>query len=413
MLDTDFIRSLYDHYQGEYADWALFENAGGSAIPRPVLNGFTDFLAHYKVQPYAPYGPSIRAGEAMDRGYAVIAELLGAGVDEITIGPSTTANTYVLAQALRPTLRAGDEIIVTNQDHEANIGAWRRLEADGAVVLEWGIDPVSGELALDDLARLLSPRTRVVCFTLCSNIVGSFNDVAAITGLVRDAGALSVGDGVSFAPHRLPDPHACGLDVFCFSTYKTFAPHAGVLWCHPDSQDVFAPQGHGFNASAPHYRMNPAGPQHAEIAALGYLAEYFAALHDHHVGGEASLRGQALAMYERFAAHENALAERLLGYLRGRDDVRIVGRPSADGGRAATISFTLAGRTSRSVVEFLATRRIGASSGHFYALRCIEALGIDAADGVVRISMVHYNTMAEVDRLVEALDALSPGPAGG
>ncbi len=407
MLDVDFVRSQYETFSGEYADWALFENAGGSAIPRPVLDPFRDFLAHYKVQPYAPYAPSLRAGEAMDRGYRVIAELIGAADDEVTIGPSTTLNTYVLAQAIRPSLRAGDEIVVTNQDHEANIGCWRRLEADGAVVLEWRVDPRTGELDVADLGRLLSPRTRLVCFTLCSNIVGSFHDLATITTLIRDNGALSVGDAVSFAPHRLIDVRATGLDFVCFSTYKTFAPHAGVMWGRRECLESLAPQGHFFNRDLPRYRMNPTGPMHAEIAALGGLAEYFDVLHDHHVGGDAPLRDKARAMYDLFADHESRLAERLLDYLRGRADVRVIGRTSAaDGARAATISFTAANRASRDVASALAEHRIGCSSGHFYAMRCIDALGIDPADGVVRVSMVHYNTMAEVERLIDALDRI-------
>ncbi len=407
MLDVDFVRSQYDTFSGDYADWALFENAGGSAIPRQVLDPFRDFLAHYKVQPYAPYAPAQHAGEAMDAGYRVIAGLLGADEDEITIGPSTTLNTYVLAQAVRPLLRAGDEIIVTNQDHEANIGCWRRLEADGAVLLEWGIDPRTGELDVADLARLISPRTRLVCFTLCSNIVGSIHDVRTITALVRDAGALSVGDGVSFAPHRLLDVRDSGLDFYCFSTYKTFAPHAGVMWGRAESLAALPHQGHFFNRDLPHYRMNPTGPMHAEIGALGGLAAYFETLHAHHGGGQGTLREKANAMFELFSEHETQLAETLLAYLRSRDDVRIVGRDSAvDGARAATIAFTVDGHASRDVAAALAAHRIGCSSGHFYAFRCVEALGIDPADGVVRVSMVHYNTMAEVERLIDALERL-------
>jgi cysteine desulfurase family protein (TIGR01976 family) len=406
MLDVEFVRSLYPVlHRGEDADWALFENAGGSVIPEPVLAPFREFLEQYKVQPYAPYKASQRAGIAMDRGYEVIGELLGAGADEITIGPSTTLNMYVLAQAIRSSLRNGDEIIVTNQDHEANIGCWRRLESAGAVVLEWRVDPESGELEIADLRRLLSGRTRLVCFTLCSNIVGSFHDIETITTLVRDAGALSVGDGVSYAPHKLLDVRASGLDFFCFSSYKTFAPHTGVMWGRRESLEQLEPQGHYFNKDLPRYRMNPTGPLHAEIGALAGLGDYFGALYDHHFSDAGTLRDKAHAVYDLIAEHEQRLATQLLDYLRGRDDVRIIGRrDTRDTARASTIAFTSSTQSSKHIATRLAEFRIGCSSGHFYARRCVEALGIDPADGVVRISMVHYNTTSEVERLIAALD---------
>ena len=406
MLDVEFVRSLYPVlHRGEDADWALFENAGGSVIPEPVLAPFREFLEQYKVQPYAPYKASQRAGIAMDRGYEVIGELLGAGADEITIGPSTTLNMYVLAQGIRSSLRNGDEIIVTNQDHEANIGCWRRLESAGAVVLEWRVDPESGELEIADLRRLLSARTRLVCFTLCSNIVGSFHDIETITTLVRDAGALSVGDGVSYAPHRLLDVRASGLDFFCFSSYKTFAPHTGVMWGRRESLEQLEPQGHYFNQDLPRYRMNPTGPLHAEIGALAGLGDYFGALYEHHFSAAGTLRDKAHAVYDLIAEHEQRLATQVLDYLRGRDDVRIIGRrDTRDAARASTIAFTSSTQSSKHIATRLAEFRIGCSSGHFYARRCVEALGIDPADGVVRISMVHYNTTSEVERLIAALD---------
>lgn len=409
MLDVDFVRSLYPAFtEGEYREWAFFENAGGSCIPRPVLEPFSRFLSEYKVQPYAPYAMSLRAGEAMDAGYGVIAELLNADPDELTIGPSTTLNTYVLAQAMIPVLAVGDEIVVTNQDHEANIGCWRRLARHGVVVKQWSIDPRTGQLDVDELEPLLSARTRLVCFTLCSNVVGTFNDVGRITAMVRDAGAMSIGDGVSYAPHRMMDVRESGLDFYLFSTYKTFAPHTGVMWGRAESLRRLEPQGHEFNRELPRYRFNPTGPLHAEIAALSGLAPYLEQIHDHHVGGDTGFREKARTVFDLFAAHEQVLADRLLRYLETRDDLRVIGHPRArDDVRAATIAFTSSRRSSREIVTALADARIGCSHGHFYAKRCIEALGIDAADGVVRVSLVHYNTQHEVDRLIEALDRIA------
>lgn len=200
---------------------AFFENAGGSYVPRQVIDRLSHFFQFTKVQPYGPFPSSIAAGEAMDDGYRCIAELLNADEDELTLGPSTTLNFYVLAQAIRPTLKAGDEIIVTNQDHEANIGCWERLREFDVVIKKWRIDPETGELNLEDLKTLITDRTRLVCFSLCSNIVGTMNDVNAIANVAHDAGALAIGDGVSFAPHRLVDVNQLGIDLYLLVHYNT------------------------------------------------------------------------------------------------------------------------------------------------------------------------------------------------
>lgn len=409
-IDSDFVRRQYRAFNtGESADWAFFENAGGSYIPDQVLNQFIDFLSHFKVQPYAPYALSQRAGDAMDAGYSAIADLLAVDEDELTIGPSTTLNTYVLANALRDSIKPGDEIIVTNQDHEANIGAWRRLERNGALIREWRIDPESGRLNADDLENLLSDRTRLVCFTLCSNIVADLHDVRALTQRIRPTGALVVGDGVSFAPHQVLDVKNSGLDVFLYSTYKTFAPHTGVMWINPERIAEFEPQGHFFNADLPHYRMNPTGPLHAEIGALGGLRNYYEDIHCHHFSAQAdlSLHQCAREVCSLFAAHEAVLGNHLLSYLNQRPDVRIIGQKHIEGNnRAATIAFVSDGCVSSEIASRLAEYQVGCSSGHFYARRCIEALGIDPDDGVVRISMVHYNTMEEVDRVIKGLEVI-------
>ncbi len=410
-LAIDFVRRQFPVFQApETARWAFFENAGGSYVPRQVIDRLTHFFQYTKVQPYGPFPSSAAAGEAMEAGYRAVADLLHAEVDDLTLGPSTTLNGYVLAQALRPLLKPGDEIVVTNQDHEANIGCWRRLEEFGVVIREWSIDPLSGELAIADLEALVNDRTRLVCFTLCSNIVGTMNDVAAVCDLARRVGALTVGDGVSFAPHRLLDVRRSALDVYLFSTYKTFGTHIGVMWIRPEVMARLRPQGHYFNDDKPHYRMNPSGPLHAEIAALAGIREYLGTLYDHHFGDVAAdAHGQARQVFELFALHETRLANRLLDALRSMPEIRIIGRPVAETGRrAATISFVRQGMPSEAVTRRLAQDRIAARHGHFYALRCLEALGIEDPEnsGVVRISLVHYNTEDEVSRLVDSLSAL-------
>lgn len=409
-LDLDFIRAQYPVFSNPAtARWAMFENAGGSYVPAQVTDRLHDFFQFTKVQPYGPFEASAAAGKAMDEGYQALAGLLNCQVDDLTMGPSTSMNTYVLAQAVRPFLQPGDEIIVTNQDHEANIGCWRRLEAFGAVIREWRIDPRTGELALADLEALLGERTRLVCFTLCSNIVGTMNDFQTISKMAHDAGALAVGDGVSYAPHQVLDVNTSGLDIYLFSTYKTFGPHLGIMWINPSAHARLEPQGHYFNREIPHYNFNPAGPLHAEIAATAGIMAYIDAVYDHHFNEkepEAHIR--ARRVFGLFHTHETVQANRILDAIKGIKGSRIIGRDQAEEGiRAATISFSIEGMRSQEAAEKLVAQEVAARNGDFYAVRCLEGLGFeDVEDGIIRLSLVHYNSVQDVDRLVAALGAL-------
>lgn len=409
-LDVDFARAQYPVFaEAELADWAFFENAGGSYVPRQVSERLDRFYRYCKVQPYGPFEPSIVAGEAMDESYRCVADLLRAKDEELTLGPSTTLNCYVLAQAIRPMLRPGDEVVITNQDHEANIGCWERLGETGAVIRQWSINAATGELSLTDLESLVTDRTRLICFSLCSNIVGSFQDVAAIAGIARGVGAITVADGVSYAPHRIVDVNELGVDVYVFSTYKTFGTHVGVMWIRETLFDRLVCQGHYFNHDSPRYRMNPTGPQHAQIAALAGLGHYLDALYEHHFDdATADPWLRAHRVFALIADHETALANQLLDVLRTIEGVRIIGHTTATPAlRAPTISFVTSKMPVGELARQLARDRIAVRSGDFYARRCIEALGLERPmEGVLRVSMVHYNTPEEVRRLTERLVAL-------
>ena len=406
-LDVDFVRSQFPAFESlDCRDLIFFENAGGSYVPRTVAERISRFFVEHKVQPYGASIPSRIAGEEMEESYRVIAELINAEPDELTIGPSTTLNFYVLAQSIRELLSMGDEIVVTNQDHEANIGAWRRLSESGVVVREWGIRKDTGELDLEDLKELITDRTRLICCTLCSNIVGTHNDITSVVKLADQVGAMVVADGVSYAPHVIPDVQRLGVDFYSFSTYKTFGTHQGVLWGSRTALQTVKDQGHFFNASDSRYRLNPTGPQHAEIAALAGITEYFDLLYKHHFGSSSeNLHSRTRKTFALIAEHETNLANKLLVYLKERQDVRLIGRDHADPGvRASTIAFHINGIPSATIEKRLAEMGIAVGSGNFYAPRCLEALGIDPGDGVVRVSMVHYNTVGEVEKLQEALD---------
>jgi cysteine desulfurase family protein (TIGR01976 family) len=408
VLDVDFVRSRFPAFRDpEARRWAFLENAGGSYVCQPVLDQLQSFMVERKVQPYGPFALSQQAGEAMDAGYRAIASWLATDPDQLTLGPSTSANTYVLAQALRPMLQPGDEIVVTNQDHEANIGAWRRLAEFGVAVREWRAD-ASGELQVADLEDLVGPRTRIVCFSLCSNIVGTVAPLAQIVAVAKRHGALVVGDAVSFAPHLPLDLEASGLDFYLFSTYKVFATHLGVLWGRREALARTTNQSHYFNADRPRIRLNPAGPQHAEIAALAGLGSYFDEVAAHHLGARAGSReANFQAVWALIRDHETRLTERLLAGLERMPQLRVLGR-GLDGvaDRVSVVSVVPTGVSAAVLARGLGEQLVAVRNGHFYAVRLLEALGVDLVDGVLRISLVHYNTAEDVDRLLAGLEAL-------
>jgi cysteine desulfurase family protein (TIGR01976 family) len=401
-IDLGYVRARFPAFaEASLRGQAFFENAGGSYACAPVIDRLTDYYRRLKVQPYYAYPASSEAGAWMDASHERLAEYLGVGADEIHFGPSTTQNTYVLGQALRPLLRSGDEIVVTNQEHEANAGVWRKLAAHGVTVKEWTVDRATGALDPAQLDRLLTDRTRVLAVTHCSNIVAHINPVAELAAKARAAGAITIVDGVAWAPHGLPDVGALGADVYLFSLYKTYGPHQGLMVVRKPLLERLANEGHYFNAAYPRKRLVPAGPDHAQVAAAQGVAEYFDALDAHHGGGAAAQRPRRVRELLRSA--ELALLPRLLDYLAQRKDVRLLGSADADR-RAATVSFVPKNVEPAQLVPRLAAHGIMAAAGSFYAVRLLEALGVDPARGAVRLSFVHYNSPAEIDQLLAALD---------
>ncbi len=406
-LDLHFVRSQFPAFREPTLEgFAHFENAGGSYACGQVIEHLDRYYRETKVQPYYAFAPSRRAGELMDAARQRMAAWLGVDGDELHFGPSTSQNSYVIAQALREYLQAGDEIIVTNQDHEANVGVWRRLEAAGVVIREWPVDGDSGALDPGRLDGLLGERTRAVAFTHCSNVVGSMHPVADIAERIHAAGAIAIVDGVSYCPHGLPDLGTLGADIYFFSLYKVYGPHLGAMYLSRSLNEALPNQGHFFNAGKPTARFTPAGPDHAQVAAVNGVMDYLELVHDHHFDEpEAPPRHKARRVHDLFQARERHLLPALLEFLAGRDDVRLIGRADpAD--RAPTVSFTVAGQDAGALAARLGERKLGVGCGNFYAWRLVEALGIAPEEGVLRASFVHYTSEDEVRRLVEALQQL-------
>lgn len=407
-FDIDFVRSRFPAFQEpSLSGWAHFENAGGSYPCLPVVDRLTEFYRRTKVQPHAPFPASREAGARMDESPGRLAEWLGVEADEVHLGPSTSQNAYVLAQAFRAGWREGDAIVVTNQDHEANSGVWRRLADTGIEVREWRMEE-TGRLDPAGLDALLDNRVRLVAFPHCSNIVAEINPVAEICARVRAAGTVSVVDGVSFAPHGLPDVRALGADVYLFSTYKTYGPHLGAMVVRRELAEGLANQGHFFNAHVLSKRLVPAGPDHAQVAAAAGVADYLEALDARHFPqAEPDPAARRARVADLIRERETALLAPMLAHLASLPGIRLLG-PSDPARRAPTVALVL-GRAGEEAAEALAGHRIMAGGGHFYAWRLLEALGIDPERGVLRLSFVHYTSHEEIAQALGALEGLCAG----
>lgn len=405
-LDVDFVRSQFPAFSEPTLEgFAHFENAGGSYACRQTIEWLERYYRQTKVQPYYDFAPSTNAGEQMDAAKERMAAWLNVGRDEVHFGPSSSQNTYVLAQALRRYLSPGDEVIVTNQDHEANSGALNRLQDDGFVVREWKVDPETADLNPKDLEALLNSRTRVVAFTHCSNVVGSINPVRELTDRIHRAGAWAFVDGVAFSPHGLPNVAALGADLYYFSMYKVYGPHLGAMVLRRDLNAALPNQGHFFNASKPGNRFTPAGPDHGQIASVNGVLDYMDAVAERHGFGGQPVQTRAAVVRTLFRDHETALLQPLLDFLSNHPRVRLIGRVRA-AERAPTVAFSASGQRSADIASRLGKMKFGVGVGHFYAYRLLKALGVDTDDGALRVSFVHYTSKEEVERLIKALDTL-------
>lgn len=397
-LDLDWVRSRFAALR---TDWALLDNAGGSAPLSAVADRISAYLRRWPVQLGASYAPSAEAGERQAEARRALAGLFATAggaapaPGRVAIGASTTSLISRLARSLAPQLAPGDEIIVTDVDHEANIGPWLRLQTLGVRIRWWRIRPDSMRLELDDLDALLSDKTRLVCFTHASNLLGEALELGPIVARVRAAGARTCVDGVAYAPHRALDFENWGVDWYAFSLYKVFGPHCALLCSSQGGAELLSNLNHEWMEPAEPAGLLEPGAWPYELAwGAAAVPEYFAALGAQHGG----------AAFETLRAHEQALTRQLLAWLTTRPGVRIIGAASVGAGRLPTISFVAAGRTPADIVAYADRAGVGIRHGHFYAPRLVEALGLARDTGVVRVSLAHYNTTAEIDRLISALE---------
>jgi cysteine desulfurase family protein (TIGR01976 family) len=335
---------------------------------------------------------------------------MNASATEIVLGPSTSLLLRVLSLCLGRLWSPGDEVIVTNCDHEANITPWIDLKRQGIVVKIWAIRPDTLELNIADLVSLITPRTRLVALTHASNILGTINPIRQVAEIVHAHGALICVDGVGYAPHRLVDVPALDADFYVFSFYKVYGPHHAVLFGKQEQLLAIPGINHYFiqETDIP-YKFQPGSVNYELTYSLLGLTDYLGELAQKHYGEAVAptLREQFVQSFDLISAYEAGLSDRLLSYLNSKPNVRIIGLPQSDRTcRVPTISFVVDGVDSATIPPHLDAQNIGIRYGDFYAKRLIESLGLAAQHGVVRVSFVHYNTLEECDRLITHLEQI-------
>ena len=408
-LDIDYVRSQFPAFKDPLSkDWSFFENAGGSYVPKNVIDKLTEFMTSTKVQPYAEYPMSKIAGENMDKATHLFAKMINAKSNEILIGGSTSINLYVLSNALKHIINPGDEVIVTNQDHEANISPWRRLKDYGANIVEWKLNSDDHELKISDLDKLINSKTKILAVTHCSNIVGSVNNLKEISDLAHKNNIIVIGDGVSYAPHGFPDVKKLDVDFYTFSLYKTYGPHLALLYGREELLKKLPNQNHEFLKGQYPYTINPGGPNHEELVSLIGIYEYFENLYNHHFeNNNLNTLEKIDKINNLISLHEENIANPILKYLYERKDLNLIGKNKIENkDRAPTISFYSNKKKSKEISNTLHKYKIATRNDNFYAWRCLKHLGIDTDDGVVRLSMTHYNNYNDTENVLKALEKI-------
>ncbi len=393
-----------------------FDGPGGTQVPQRVLDAMTGYLVHSNANHGGPFRTSRESDALLVRAHEAVADFLNApSKDEIVFGPNMTSLTFTLSRAIGKTLAAGDEILITHLDHDANRAPWQALAERGVIVREVDFHTVDCTLDLEDLAAKLSPRTRLVAVGYASNAVGTINPIQQIAEMVHQVGAWLWVDAVHYAPHGPIDVQALGCDFLVCSPYKFFGPHSGTLWGRGELLQQL-----------PAYKVRPASnqppgkyetgtqlneAQAGVLAAIEYLAavgeQYGGAFSNEHPG----FTGRRLALKNAMSAiraYERPLFERFVSGLLVIPGLTFYGIADAErfDQRTPTAAFRLAGKTPLEVGDYLGERGIYVWAGNFYALAVTERLGLESSGGVVRAGLAHYSTAEEVDYCLECLREL-------
>lgn len=406
-LDIAWVRaqfpSLQTQVNGQPA--AFLDGPAGTQVPTRVMHAIQSYLMTANANTCGAFLTSRRTDEVIAGARAAMADFFHCERDEVVFGQNMTTITFSISRSIGRELRAGDEILLTTLDHDANFSPWKALEEKGAVIRQSDIREEDCTLDLADLKSKLSEKTRLVAVGYASNAVGTINPVAEITRLAHEAGALVYIDAVHFAPHGLIDVKALDCDFLVCSPYKFFGPHMGTLYGKREHLQRLRP-----------YKVRPCTDQipdkwesgtqvHELIAGIGAAVEYIAEV-GRHSDGQASTRREALAAaYRTTVAYERRLITRLIEGLQTISGVRIYGitDPKRFEERCATLSLRIGNHHPTTIATFLGERGIFTWDGNYYALNLTERLGVESQGGMLRVGLVHYNTMEEVERLLRAL----------
>lgn len=388
---------------------AFLDGPAGTQVPRQVMDAVQKYFLEANANTYGAFLTSRRANEVISSARSAMADLFNCAPEEVVFGQNMTTITLGLSRAIGRELQPGDEILLTTLDHDANFSPWAALAEKGVIIRKVDIRESDCTLDLDDLKSKLNAKTKLVAVGYASNAVGSINPVAEITRLAHAAGAMIFIDAVHYAPHGPIDVKALDCDFLVCSPYKFFGPHMGTLYGKKHLLEKWKP-----------YKVRPAtdtvpecwetGTQVQELIA-GVLAavEYIAELGRRCDPSAQTRREALLAAYRSTVTYERALVTRLIEGLRAIPGLRLFGitDPKRFAERCSTVSFRLAKGTPTEVATFLGDRGIFTWDGNFYALNLTERLGVEQHGGVLRVGLVHYNTFAEVDRLLVALRDIS------
>jgi cysteine desulfurase family protein (TIGR01976 family) len=405
-LNLSLIRSQFPALAGR---WTFLDNAGGTQTALQVGKRLNEYLYQTNVQLGAGYEISRLAGQKLLDARSLLADFIHApDPSEIILGPSTTQLLQNFSRSMARYFMAGDEVIVTNCDHEANIGPWINMQNAGINIKVWKIRKETLRLHLEDLDKLMTSRTRLVAFTHISNILGTINPVRDFVKFIHERGAWACVDGVAATPHRLPDMQLLDADFYVFSLYKVFGPHYSLLYGKRKILEQLPGIGHYFipEDDIP-YKFQPGNVNFELTSSLIGVMDYFRDMAQAHGIADHGIQGLASSFYDKISIHEENLAARLIDFLKQRKGVKIIGENGADRfTRVPTISFISEGKNSKEIVDRVDPHFIGIRYGDFYARRLIESLGLDHCDGVVRVSMVHYNTPEEIEKLLVLIDSI-------
>jgi cysteine desulfurase family protein (TIGR01976 family) len=385
---------------------AFLDGPAGTQVPQQVMDAVQNYYLHSNANTCGAFATSRSNDTMIAFARAAMADFFNCDKDEVVFGQNMTTITFALARAIGRELQAGDEIVVTTLDHDANVGPWRALEEKGVVIRQVDIRDSDCTLDLDDFKRKINAKTKLVAVGYASNAVGTINPVTEITKLAHAAGALMFIDAVHYAPHGLIDVRALDCDFLVCSPYKWFGPHMGTLYGKREHLLRFKP-----------YKVRPApdslpdrwetGTQVQElIAGIGAAVDYLAELGKRCDQSVSDRRAALVAAYYATHEHEMALLSRLAEGLLAIPGLQFFGisDPKRFNERCSTVSIRLANRTPTEIATFLGERGIFTWDGNYYALNLTERLGVESKGGLLRIGLVHYNTAEEVDRLLVALN---------